>query len=68
MHTLETSIILPAVLFFILVAVCISLKYTEVVSKHADKLEASAYETTTNNVDILRGGAILYEIYEEHLS
>ena len=67
MHTLETTIVLPAILFFVMIAVCVSLKYTEALSKHAEALKASASEATTKNVEIVRGGAILNEIYEEYL-
>lgn len=68
MHTLETVIVIPTVLIFILLSVCVNLKYAEVISKHAEFLKISASEETTKNADVLRGGMIINELYEDYLS
>ena len=66
MHTLETAIILPAVLFFAVVIICVSLKYTDMVSQHADKNKASVPEELISHTDVVRGGAILSELCENY--
>lgn len=66
MYTIETAIVMPVILFFILVSLCICLKYTEIISCHADVLRESALQNKINNADIARGGAVLYDFYEKH--
>lgn len=67
MHTLETSIILPAVLLFVTVIVCVSLKYSDMVSQHADEIAASVPEEKISHTDVVRGGVVLNELYEKYL-
>ena len=66
MHTLETAIVLPAVLFFTAMMICISLKYTDMVSQHADKNATSVPEELISHTDVVRGGAILSELCENY--
>lgn len=66
MHTLETAIVLPAILVFIAVVICISLKYTDMVSQHADKIARSVPKEIINHTDVARGGVILDELYESY--
>lgn len=66
MHTIETAIVLPAILFFVLISICISLKYTEMISRRADVLRASSLEHKISNTDIARGGAVLYDLYQKY--
>lgn len=67
MHTLETSVVLPALLFFIAVVICISLFYADMVSKHADKIATSFETPTINHTDVVRGGVVIEELYEKYL-
>lgn len=66
MHTLETAIILPAILFFVAVIICISLKYTDMVSQHADKNAKSVPEELISHTDVVRGGTILSELCKSY--
>jgi len=66
MHTLETAIILPAILIFAAVVICISLKYTDMVSQHADEIAKSVPEEVISHTDVARGGVILDELYENY--
>lgn len=66
MYTVETAVVLPAFLLFLLVYICVSVQYTEQVSVHADRLRESALPHTIHNTDIVRGEAVLYDIYQRH--
>ncbi len=66
MHTLETAIILPAVLIFAAVVIFVSLKYTDMVSQHADKNATSVPEELISHTDVGRGGAILSELCKNY--
>ncbi len=68
LYTLETAIILPVIIIFIITAISVTLKFTEASTKHAEALKASASEETISNIDILRGGMILNDLYKERLS
>ena len=66
MHTLETAIVLPAILVFIAVVICISLKYTDMVSQHADELKTSVPTEIINHTDVVRGGVVLEELFDKY--
>lgn len=66
MHTLEAIIVIPAVLLFILIIICVSLKYSDMVSKHADEMSASVSEEVINHTDVVRGGVVLDELYGKY--
>ncbi len=66
MHTIETAIVMPVLLLFLLLSVCVCLKYTEQISRHSDTLRESFFEKRISNTDIARGGAVLYETYRKH--
>ena len=67
MHTLETSVVLPAFLFLIAVVICISLFYADMVSKHADEITTSFETQTINHADVVRGGVVIEDLYERYI-
>ena len=66
MHTLETSVIMPALLVFITVMLCLSLYDTDMVSQHADELKTSVPTEIINHTDVVRGGVVLEELFDKY--
>ena len=66
MNTIETAIVMPVILFFFAASVCISLKYTELLSEHAERLTASCFEERIGNADITRCSDLLSDLYANY--
>lgn len=65
MHTIEAAVILPIIFFFAIGFISISLRYTEILSKHTENVSNEMRQHSVSNADIARGGDIIYEIYRE---
>ena len=66
MNTIETAIVMPVILFFLVASVCISLKYTELLSEYSERLAASCFEECIGNAAVTRCGDLLSDLYENY--
>ena len=67
MYTLETVIVIPAILIFIATSICVSLGYTEIAVINAEKQKTESLKSTVSYSDVVRGGEVLRELYKEYI-